>query len=40
MVAGAVRFLDALAKHPAVEATIVQNIGAKGHDGMALAIVR
>jgi predicted O-methyltransferase YrrM len=40
MVAGAVRFLDALAKHPAVEATIVQNIGAKGHDGMALAIVK
>ncbi len=39
-VAGIQRFLDALSKHPRVEATIVQNIGVKGHDGMALAIVK
>lgn len=39
-VAGVLRFSDALAKHPAVEATIIQNVGAKGHDGMALALVR
>jgi len=39
-VAGIQRFLDALAKHPGVEATIVQNVGTKGHDGMALALVK
>jgi len=39
-VAGIQRFLDALSKHPGVEATIVQNVGVKGHDGMALAIVK
>ncbi len=38
--AGIKRFSDALAKHPAVEATIVQNVGTKGHDGMALALVK
>ncbi len=40
MVAGAVRFADALAKCPAAEATIVQWVGTKGHDGVALAIVK
>ncbi len=40
MVAGAVRFADALAKCPAVEATILQWVGTKGHDGVALAIVK
>ena len=39
-VAGIQRFLDALSKHRGVEATIVQNVGVKGHDGMALAIVK
>jgi len=40
MVAGAVRFSEALANCPAVEATIVQWVGTKGHDGVALAIVK
>jgi caffeoyl-CoA O-methyltransferase len=39
-VAGIQRFLDALAKHPGVEATIIQSVGVKGHDGLALAIVK
>jgi caffeoyl-CoA O-methyltransferase len=39
-VAGVQRFLEALSKHPAVEAAVIQNIGRKGHDGMALAIVK
>ncbi len=39
-VAGIQRFLEALANHHGVEATIVQNVGDKGHDGMALAIVK
>ncbi len=38
-VAGIQRFLDALSKHPGVEATIVQSVGVKGHDGLSLAIV-
>ncbi len=40
MAAGAVRFADALAKNPAVEATFIQWVGTKGHDGVALAIVK
>jgi caffeoyl-CoA O-methyltransferase len=40
MVAGVVRFMDALSKHPAVEATIIQNVGVKGHDSMVLAVVK
>ncbi len=40
MVAGAVRFSEALAKNSAVEATMVQWVGTKGHDGVALAIVK
>ncbi len=40
MVAGVVRFAEALAKCPAAEGTIVQWVGTKGHDGVALAIVK
>jgi caffeoyl-CoA O-methyltransferase len=39
-VAGVRRLAEALAKNPAVEATIVQNVGVKGHDGMALILVK
>ncbi len=39
-VGGVKRLAEALAHHPSVEATIVQNVGVKGHDGMALAIVK
>ena len=40
MVEGVVRFSEALAKHPRAEATILQWIGSKGYDGIALAIVK
>ena len=40
MVAGVKRFNAALAVNHAVTATIIQTIGAKEHDGMALAIVK
>lgn len=40
MVAGVVRFADAIAKCPAVEGTIVQWVGTKRHDGVALAVVK
>jgi caffeoyl-CoA O-methyltransferase len=40
MVAGVKRFNAALAANPAVTATIIQTVGAKEHDGMALAIVK
>ncbi len=40
MVEGVVRFADALAKNAAVEATMIQWVGTKGHDGVALAIVK
>ncbi len=39
-VAGIQRFLDALSKQPGVEAVILQSVGVKGHDGLALAIVK
>ncbi len=39
MVKGAHRFNKALAANPAVTATIIQTVGSKEHDGMALAIV-
>ena len=39
-VAGVVRFMEALAKCPAAESTILQWVGTKGHDGVALAIVK
>ena len=38
-VAGAQRFNAALAQNPGVSAAIIQTVGAKGHDGMALAVV-
>ncbi|MEO5564261.1 MAG: O-methyltransferase [Chitinophagaceae bacterium] len=40
MVSGVKRFNEALAANPAVTATIIQTVGAKEHDGMALAIVK
>jgi caffeoyl-CoA O-methyltransferase len=40
MVQGAQRFNTLLASTPAVIATIIQTVGLKEHDGMALAIVR
>ncbi len=39
MVQGVQRFNATLAKNSAVTATIIQTVGAKDHDGMALAIV-
>jgi caffeoyl-CoA O-methyltransferase len=36
---GAQRFNTALAQHRDVSAAIIQTVGAKGHDGMALAVV-
>jgi len=40
MVAGARRFNQALADSDAVTATIIQTVGSKEHDGMAIAIVK
>ncbi|HYG17372.1 MAG TPA: O-methyltransferase [Ohtaekwangia sp.] len=39
MASGARRFNEALARNKAVTATIIQTVGAKDHDGMALAVV-
>jgi caffeoyl-CoA O-methyltransferase len=39
-VIGAQRFNNMLAAHPGVTATIIQTVGSKMHDGMALAIVK
>jgi predicted O-methyltransferase YrrM len=39
-VVGAQRFNAALAEHPSVSAAIMQTVGAKGHDGMVLAVVK
>lgn len=39
-VAGIQRFLQALSNNPRVEASVMQTIGAKGHDGIALALVQ
>jgi predicted O-methyltransferase YrrM len=36
---GARRFVELLAAEPRVTATVVQTVGAKGHDGFALALV-
>jgi predicted O-methyltransferase YrrM len=38
-VAGAQRFNAALAQNPSVSGAIIQTVGAKGHDGMAIAVV-
>jgi len=40
MVQGVQAFNDALAKDSRVEAVVTQMVGAKGHDGIALALVR
>jgi caffeoyl-CoA O-methyltransferase len=40
MVAGVKRFNEALAANPAVDATIIQTVGVKEYDGMAIAIVK
>jgi caffeoyl-CoA O-methyltransferase len=40
MVAGVKRFNKALAAHRGVTATIIQTVGSKEHDGMALAVVK
>lgn len=37
---GAAAFNQALAEHPALEAIILQQVGIKGHDGLAIARVR
>jgi caffeoyl-CoA O-methyltransferase len=39
-VRGVQRFNDALAAEPRVAAILLQTVGARGHDGMALAVVR
>jgi caffeoyl-CoA O-methyltransferase len=39
MVQGARRFNALLAKTPEVTATIIQTVGSKMHDGMAIAVV-
>ncbi len=40
MVQGAQRFNQLLASHPGVTATIIQTVGLKEHDGMAIAVVK
>ncbi|MEL6244262.1 MAG: O-methyltransferase, partial [Pseudomonadota bacterium] len=37
---GAAAFNQALAEHPQLEAIILQQVGAKGHDGLAIARVK
>jgi 6-phosphogluconolactonase len=32
--------VDALVGHPRLDATVIQTVGAKGHDGFALIVVR
>ena len=38
-VVGARRFLEAVARNPRLRGTVVQTVGRKGHDGMAVAVV-
>jgi predicted O-methyltransferase YrrM len=38
-VRGVRRFLEAMAREPRLEATALQTVGAKGHDGFAMALV-
>lgn len=40
MVQGARRFNEAMSKNPATVGTIIQNVGAKVHDGMAVMVVK
>jgi predicted O-methyltransferase YrrM len=39
-VMGTWRLADAIAAEPGVEATVVQTVGAKKHDGFVMAVVR
>ena len=39
VVRGVRRFLELLAAEPGVSATVIQTVGAKGHDGFAIALV-
>jgi 6-phosphogluconolactonase len=39
-VQGVRRMVDALVGHPRLDATVIQTVGAKGHDGFALIVVR
>ena len=39
LVQGVRRFLDRLAAEPRVSATVIQTVGIKGHDGLAIALV-
>ncbi|MDM7856315.1 O-methyltransferase [Cellulomonas alba] len=39
-VQGVRRMVDALVLHPRLDATVVQTVGVKGHDGFALVLVR
>jgi predicted O-methyltransferase YrrM len=39
-VSGVRRFYDRLGAEPSLDATVIQTVGEKGHDGFALAIVR
>ena len=39
-VQGMQRAVDLLARHPRLDATVIQTVGAKGYDGFALALVR
>jgi predicted O-methyltransferase YrrM len=36
---GVRRFVDLVAEHPALDATVLQTVGAKGYDGLAFALV-
>jgi predicted O-methyltransferase YrrM len=38
-VEGVRRFHERLAAHPDLSATVIQTVGVKGHDGIALALV-
>ena len=39
LVQGVRRFLDRLAAEPRISATVIQMVGSKGHDGLAIALV-
>lgn len=39
-VTGVQRFAEVVASHPALTASFLQQVGAKGHDGMCIAVVR
>jgi predicted O-methyltransferase YrrM len=39
VVVGVRRFVEAMARHPLLTGTVIQTVGAKGHDGLAFAVV-